>query len=137
MADQSRSIVWIGAGTGLTINRVRTQSGAGSIQAALLNHSNADVNDWWEGDLHINTSPSPVNAQYPNLVPPTVLSFLCADGTIATVRLPAAKIGIFLADGSTVDSTAITDIISACVGNLESPTGSLATAFLGGTLGSV
>lgn len=137
MGDVERSIVWIGAGTGLTITRIRTDSGAASIQSALLGHSNADFNDWWEGDAHVNSSPAPSNAQYPNLVPPTILNFLCADGTIAVVRLPAAKIGIFLADGVTVDASAITDVITACVGNLRSPSGSLATSFLGGTLGSI
>lgn len=137
MANQSRSIVWIGAGTGLTINRIQTSTGAGSIQSALIGHSNADFNSWWEGDLHVNSSPVVSAAAYPQLSPPCILNFLCADGTIATLRLPAPKLAIFLADGTTVDATKIADVIAAAVGNLLSPSQSLAVSFLGGTLGSV
>lgn len=136
MADQSRSIVWIGPGTGATITRVRTATGAATIQADMLAKSNADFNNWWEGDLHINGAPAPVNAEYPGLNTQALLNFLCADNTIAVLKIPAPKIGIMLADGVTVDSTTIAALIAACIGNLESSTGSLASSFLGGHVNS-
>ena len=134
MADQSRSIVWIGPGTGLTITRVRTATGAGTIQTDMLAVSNADYNDYWEGDLVINSSPAPTNAEYRAITARALLNFLCADGTSVQLAIPAPQIGIFLADGVTVDASTITTLIADCIGNLESTTGSLATSFLGGFL---
>ena len=134
MADQSMSIVWIGAGTGLTITRVRTATGADTILTDMLAVSEADFNDKWEGDLVVNGSPAPAGGQYPGLTSQALLQFMCADGTTAVLRIVAPSISIFLADGVTVDATTITTLITDCVGNLESPTGSLATSFLGGFL---
>jgi hypothetical protein len=91
----------------------------------------------WEGNLTVNGSPAPVNAPYPGLQQIANLVFMCADGTSAQIRLPAPQIGIMLADGVTVDSTTIATLIGHCIGNLESPTGSLATAFLSGRLNNV
>jgi len=137
MADQTMSVVWIGAGTGLTINRIRTATGASTILGALLALSNADELNTWEGDLTVNSTPVPVNAQYPGLQQVANLVFLCADGTTAQIRLPAPKIGIMLADGVTVDASMITTLIADCVGNLQSPTGSLAVSFLSGRVNNV
>lgn len=132
MADQTRSIVWIGAGTGATITRVRTATGAGTIQTDMLAVSNADYNDYWEGDLVVNGSPAPVNAEYPGLTQQALLTFLCADNTQVILRIPAPQVGIMLSDGVTVDSTLIATLIADCIGNLQSATGSLATAYLSG-----
>jgi len=105
--------------------------------AALLALSNADELNTWEGDLTVNSTPVPVNAQYPGLQQVANLVFLCADGTTAQIRLPAPKIGIMLADGVTVDASMITTLIADCVGNLQSPTGSLAVSFLSGRVNNV
>jgi|SRR5215471_9270203 len=137
MADQTMSVVWVGAGTGLTINRIRTATGASTILTDLLALSNADELNTWEGPLTINASPAPVNATYPGLQQVANLMFLCADGTIAQVRLPAPKLAIMLADGVTVDASTITTLIADCVGNLQGPDGSLAVSFLGGRLNNV
>lgn len=134
MTDQVRSIVWLDAGGFVTITRVQTATGAASIQADALAVSDADFNDWWEGDLNINTSPAPTSSQYPSVRQVAVLSFLCADGTIANLRIPAPSISIFLSDGVTVDQTTITTLIADCIGNLESVSGSLATSYLAGSL---
>ena len=137
MADQTMSIVWIGAGTGLTINRIRTATGASTILADLINISNADKLNTWEGNLTVNSSPAPVNAPYPGLQQIANLVFACADGTTAQIRLPAPQLGIMLADGVTVDASMIPTLIADCIGNLQSPTGSLATGFLSGRLNNV
>lgn len=134
MVDQSRSVVWIGAGTGLTITRIRTATGASSIQADIIAASNADYNDYWEGDLVINSTPSVSLGEYRAITARALLNFACADGTSVQLAIPAPQIGIFLADGVTVDATTITTLIADCIGNLESTTGSLATSFLGGFL---
>jgi len=134
MTDKCMSVVWIGAGTGATITRIQTATGADTILTDMLAVSQADFNDKWEGDLIINSSPAPPGGQYPGLQQQCLLQFLCADNTTAILRLIAPSISIFLADGVTVDSTAIATLIADCVGNLESATGSLATAFLGGFL---
>ena len=97
---------------------------------------NSDYNDYWEGTDNINPTPSPTVAQYQSVKQRANLSFLCADGSIAVLDLIAPKIGIFLADGITVDATTIPALIAACVGTLESTSGSLATAFIAGTLAS-
>lgn len=100
----------------------------------MLAVSNADFNDYWEGNLVINTTPTVVNATYQAVTAKALLNFMCADGTSAQIAIPAPKLSIFLADGVTVDATTIPTLIADCIGNLQSPTGSLATAFLGGFL---
>jgi len=137
MPDQTMSVVWIGAGTGLTINRIRTATGASTILTDMLALTNADQLNTWEGNLTVNGSPSPVNAAYPGLQQIANLVFLCADGSTAQLRLVAPKLSIMLADGVTVDATMIATLIADCVGNLESPTGSLAVSFLSGRLNNV
>lgn len=137
MADQTMSIVWIGAGTGLTINRLRTATGAGTILSDLLAISNADKLNTWEGNLVVNSSPAPVSATYAAVNQFANLLFLCADGTTAQIRLPAPQLGIMLADGVTVDPTAITTLIADCVGNLQGPDGSLAVSFQAGRMSNV
>jgi len=131
------SIVWIGAGTGLTINRIRTASGASTILADLLAISQADKLNTWEGDLTVNSSPAPGGGTYPGLNQVANLLFLCADGTTAQIRLPAPSLSIMLADGVTVDPTTITTLIADCVGNLQSASGSLAVSFQAGRLNNV
>lgn len=134
--SESRSIVWVDAGSGATITRIRTNTGAGGIQTQMLAVSNADYNDYWEGTDTINGSPAPSTGQYQAVTQQATLSFLCADNTIATLRLIAPKISIFLSDGITVDSTTIAALIAACIGTLQSTSGSLATAYLAGSLNS-
>jgi len=137
MADKTMSVVWIGAGSGLTINRIRTATGASTILTDLLAISQADQLNTWEGDLTVNATPAPPGGTYPGLNTIANLVFLCADGTTAQIRLPAPSLSIMLADGVTVDATMIATLIADCVGNLESPTGSLAVSFLSGRVANV
>lgn len=134
MADQAMSVVWVGAGTGQTITRIRTLTGAATIRDDIVSHSTGDKFSWWEGNLNINGAPAPPGGQYPAINLFAILNFMCGDGTIAILKLPAPRINIFLADGVTVDATAIAALITHCIGNLESTTGSTATSFLGGHL---
>jgi hypothetical protein len=134
MPDQTMSVVWIGVAGDLTVNRIRTATGASTILADLLAQSNADKLNTWEGDLTVNGSPAPPGGVYAGLSSIANLVFLCADGTTAQLKLVAPLLSIMLADGVTVDATMITTLIADCIGNLQSPTGSLATAFLSGRM---
>lgn len=134
MARVNRSILWLDSGGNATITLILANPTAASIQGALLAKSNADYSEYWEGPLVINGSPTPTFAQYPAVTQQAVLSFLCADGTIAKVALIAPQLGIFLSDGQTVDATQIPVIIAACISTLISNSGSPAVSFIGGIL---
>ena len=130
----NRSVIWVDAGGSAVITLIRTSTGAGGIQSAMLAQMNADYLNWWESAVTVNGAPAPTTAQYQAANQQARLVFLCADGTYAQLKLPAPKFGIFLPDGVSVDSTAIPALIAACVGTLEAPSGSLATSFVSGTL---
>lgn len=131
----NRSMLWVDGAGGSTITLIRTDTGGAAIETEILAVINADIFNEWEGTLNINTSPSPVVAPYQSVAQRAQLVFLCADGTTAGVTLVAPKLGIFLADGITVDASMITSLIAACVGHLLSPTLSPAVSFLSGVLG--
>lgn len=130
----NRSVIWVPAGPQSTITLIRTDTGGAAVQAAILNHSNADFLNEWEGTLVINASPAPVQAPYPGVNQQARIVFKCADNTNAEVVIPAPKLNIFLADGVTVDATTIPDLIAACTGHLLSGSLSPATTFLSGLL---
>jgi len=134
VTNVNRSILWVDGAGGSTITLVRAITSANSIETELLAVSNADWFNEWEGPLNINLSPSPTVAAYQSVSQRAALTFLCADGTTARVDIVAPKLGIFLADGITVDASTITSLITACVGTLLSATLSPATAFLSGIL---
>lgn len=130
----NRSIVWVDSGGNNTITLVRTSTGAGTIEGDMLALSNADWFNQWEGTLFVNGSPGPTFAQYPSVRQAATLNFLCADGTSAELTIPSPQIGIFLADGVTVDPTTITTLIADCIGNLLSASLSPAVSFQVGFL---
>lgn len=105
------------------------------ISAAVIAASQADWVSYWESSVSTNV-PAPAGGPYLALSLRAVLSFICADNTTAVVRVPAPSTAMFLADGQTVDPAAPLSaaIITACIGALVSSTGSLATAFISGTL---
>lgn len=131
----SASTLWNDASGGTTIYRVRTSTGVGPINTAIQAASDADWSVCWESAESLNT-PSPTAAQYLPVKPDAVLYFLCGDGTLAALRIPSPAISGFLADQETIDASAthIATLITACVGNLASASGSLAVSFAGGRL---
>lgn len=126
-----RYIVWIDVGGRTKATIPCTSTGASSIQAALLNHSNADVQEWFEG-FDTVLFPSPSAALYPDVIDVARLTFTDAFGSLANLTLPAPKSGIFLADGVTVNASAIADIIAAAVGNLCSSGGGTVASYVAG-----
>lgn len=133
MAD-ARSIVWVDSGGNNTITLIRTSTGAGVIEGDILAVSNATWFNQWEGTLFINGSPVPTFAEYPSVTQQATLLFQCADGTSARVDIPAPQIGIFMADGVTVDPSTIGTLIADCIGNLLSSSASPAVSFTVGFL---
>lgn len=131
----STSTIWVDAAGAQTIHRVRTSGGIGGILPATVAASDADWFQCWEGPETAQV-PAPVAAQYLPLKPAALCYFLCADGTTAVLRVPAPRVGIFLADQVTVDGSnaLVTALVAACVGQLQSTSGSLATGFLAGYL---
>lgn len=110
-----------------------TGSGFGSIIAALENHSSAVVNENWGGAVGCNPN-LPTTTDYTTVRITAVLIFADATGSTAKLYVPAPNTSIFLADGDTVDPTAIPDIISAAIGTLLSGAGNPVTTFVGGII---
>src|SRR5882724_9709050 len=94
-----------------TIVRINTSGGSGSILSALLACANSDAFQFWESVLATFT-PAPVASDYLNVGQVAVLTFVTASGSQVSLRIPAPKLSIFLADGVTVD------IINTSVVNL-------------------
>src|SRR5215469_9313708 len=132
MPTQRQAIAWIDAG-GRTRQTIFLASTTGStLRAALLNHSNADVQDWFEGPDNFNLTPTPTNAAYPNVSDAARLIFADGSGNQASITLPAPQAAIFLADLTTVDPSAIADIITAATTYLVNSAGNIVTTYLAG-----
>ncbi|SRR6266851_4219552 len=133
---QARSVVWVDAVGNRTITKISTNTGAAVIQGNILNCSQADFLLWWESAVTANGAPAPPGGSFLTVNQRAALTFLCADNTQVVLLIPSPSSTIFLADLETVDAAnvLVAALIAACIGNLESSTGSLATAYLGGTL---
>lgn len=133
---QARSVVITDANGGTTIILLRSNTGAGGIQGGVLNCSTADYTQYWESAVTVNGAPAPPGGAYQTVRLQAILYFACADTTIAQVVIPAPASGVFLADQETIDpaNVLVAGLITACIGNLMSSSGSLATAYLGGRL---
>lgn len=134
MAAQQRSIVWVDVGGSTTATVLLADPDGSAIQAALQNHTNADVLNWWEGPPNPNTSPAPGTGVYAPVGDQARLTFTTSAGGLVTLSLPAPASGIFLADGITVDSSAIADVIAAVLSDYRTPSGATATAYTAGVL---
>jgi len=137
MAVSTRSVVWVDAGGNVTITRINTQGGAGSIQTNILGIINADRFQYWEGTLSVNGFPTPSAAQYqPVSARATLVFTTTAPGVLVELTLIAPDIGIFLADQRTIDltNTGVVSLITACVGVLCDTAGNTAVSCIAGFL---
>jgi hypothetical protein len=128
------SVIYIDVNGRKTIHRIRTSTNALLILPQILAQSNADRDVFWEAAENSNATPAPVAATYQPANTAALLTFICADNTLARVRVPAPKLTLFLADQQTVDPASAAAIVATCIGVLVSSSGSLATAFAGGVL---
>jgi len=134
----TRSVVWVDAGAGVTITRINSTAGSAGIEADLLAISNADVQQNWFGTLAVNGAPTPAAAQYQSVTERVSFTFTTtAPGILITLTLPSPQAGIFLADQRTVDlaNAGVVTLAAACVGNLCDVSGNTATALIAGTIG--
>lgn len=106
--------------------------GLGGVELALISVSNMDVLKSWEGPLTVNSAPSPAAATYQAIADYAALLYQDAVGDQVWVTLPAPKSSIFLADGVTVDSTAIAVVHSAVIGVVQTAAGNPVTTYVGG-----
>lgn len=99
--------------------------------ATLQGHSNSGVLEWFEGPdnevFGVGT-----NAVYPDVADQAVLVFQTGVGTNVTLTLPAPKLAIFLADATTVNPSAIADVIGAALAELVDGAGNPVTTYLTG-----
>jgi hypothetical protein len=133
-----RSSVWLDANGYTRIQMLRTDTGAGAIDDDVEAISNAVRTQCWEGPQQLGSGTATA-ALYQSSSQVVRLTFLCADGTLAEVKVFAPVSTIFLADGVTVDITNAGVVLLAvdAVGNLESASGSKAVSLLSGLLEGV
>lgn len=132
MSDRM-SVVWNSADGLSTVRTISTSSGAISILGVLQDFSNAIATQYWESSV-TSISETPSTNAYLSVTQIAVLLFADDSGNLARLSLPAPIDSIFLSDGSTVDPSKITSLISACVGSLLTGSGTTVTQFRGGYL---
>jgi hypothetical protein len=134
MADQARTIIWIDSNGFTNQTLVRSNPDASTIQAKMLLHTNADVLNWWEGPPNINSTPTTLSGLYVTVGDQARLLFLDTAGSLVTFNLPAPLLSCFLADGVTVDPSAIADLIAAIIADGQSSAGNSIASFVAGNL---
>jgi hypothetical protein len=135
-----RSTVWVDAGGYSIVKATRSVASAAVIAAALQACSNSGQTEYWESNASLPGN-VPTAAPYQQNIDQATLFFLCADGTIANLVIPAPILSMFLADQSTIDiaSPLIIALIAACLlpgAELASATGSNAVSYIAGRLTS-
>lgn len=127
-------LVWVDAQGQRVLNVITSDTGVGPIETSLAAHSNAAIIECWEGPDEVYAA-TPVVADYTTVRVTVVLYFRSSvSGSRVNLFLPAPDIGIFLSDGTTVDPTAISDVIAAANAHLLCPDGNLADQYMGGQL---
>lgn len=129
------SVIWLDF-NGVTRQTIVTSAaGAGAIWAAAQAASQAQVQMTWESALG-----APVGAatagNYQSNKMSAQLVFQTAAGSNLRLTIPAPSLGIFLADGQTVDpaNALVLAIVASCIGSLSDAAGNVAVTFVGGTL---
>jgi hypothetical protein len=130
---QRIGMVWIDAQGQRILNILNYTGTIGGVVSALEAKSQGFVLENWAGTVSLSPGPAGT-ATYPTVRVAALLTFVDATNSEARVILPAPDAGIFLPDGTTVDPTQITGIISAVVGTVLAGSGSPVVAFLGGQL---
>ena len=133
MAVQKRSIAWIDVGGRTRQTIPFCDPDCGALMAALQNHSEATVLEYFEGPV-VSLSGTAAGAQYADVAITARLVFQDATGHEAAVSLPSPDVSIFLPDQVTVDPSAITDFLTAAIGHLATSAGTLVTTYKAGTL---
>lgn len=131
-----RSTIWIDA-QGRTRQTILRGTGSligptlSAVEADLAALSNAGVTRSWES-AEVNPGGTGTNAQYPTVADYAELVYTAGDGSAVYITLVAPKAAVFLADGETVDATAVVGLTADVVGTIITATGATVTAFAGG-----
>ncbi len=135
---QNLSVVYVDAGgaTAITLLHLTDAAILTDGIAAISGATNGDWAQYWGGTTFDQTPPAPVAAPYQTLRPVASLLFQCADGTTVEVGIPAPVLALFLTDGETVDPADPLGAIAALLAIITGATGSPASAFIGGHLGT-
>lgn len=125
------SNVWIDASGKTRQTILNTATGQSAILAEIESLTNAGLVQSWEATPD-NPNEIGVNDTFSSVRDYVKVLFSCADGSEASVTVPAPIAGLFLADGQTLDASAVSGLATACIGQLRSASGSLAESLLGG-----
>lgn len=136
MTLESRSVVWVDAGGSQTITRINSDGGFAGPFVDLLAVTNADWLQEWESVLSLNPSPSATSLDYLSVKSVAIILFTTTGVGLVSLRIPAPKLSIFLADGKTVDfaNTDVVSLVNACVGILANEAGDTAVSYVAGYL---
>lgn len=127
-----RSTAWIDVSNRTRQTILTSVAGAPATALALAAKSNAAELNHFEGPYLPAFVVVPSNLQYSAVADYAALLFADAAGETAQITLPAPQLGIFQADGMTVNSAAIAALIAAVGLECLSASGGLLTTFLGG-----
>lgn len=127
-----RSVIWVDAQGKTRQTLLRGSATLLTVMSSVKSVSNADVLGDFEGTETINGTPVPVAAAYATVNDFAVLTYETGAGTLVYITVPAPLSSIFLADGETVDATAIAALTTAVVGTVTDASGNAVTAFVAG-----
>ena len=107
----------------------------GSLDSYLATISNAIIVQIAEGAVTNFTNPPPVAAAYPSVVQCAECTYLDVSGNAGTIKVPAPKLSMFLADGITVNPAILANILgNAQADNFVSPQGNALASMVSGVL---
>jgi hypothetical protein len=132
MPTQRQTTVWIDVQGKTIAHLLTTATGGSAVQAEIAAISNAAVYQAWEGDLVVPATPSPVSAPLQSVRDQATLAFQTGAGSLVRVQVPAPDIGIFQADGETVDPATIAALIAAVIADVVTADGTALTAYVAG-----
>jgi hypothetical protein len=129
------SVIWLDFNGVSRQTIITSTTGAGAIWAAVQAASQAQVEMSWESVLGASVG-TPAAGNYQSAKMAAQLTYQTGSGAILRLTVPAPSLGIFLADGETVDpSTALVIAINtAAIGLLSDVSGNTAVTYVGGVL---
>lgn len=125
--------VWVDAHGDNVLTHYTGNGPLAGVMAQVASFSNADYLNLVEATLVANGAPAPNSATFVSALDQARLVFGCADGTAASLVIPAPAALMFLADDETVNPVAILTLIAAATGVVVSATGSPVVSFRSGT----
>lgn len=131
MTDTIRGIVWVDAAGGSRLTTPQANGSLSSIVTEMLAVSNATVAYYWEGARTVPGG-TPTASTYLSTRDAAILVFNDAACNEVRLTLPAPDSSIFMADEQTVDPTAVSSLIAACLGVLQTGAGGVVTAYIAG-----